>query len=139
MKLCMQLCPNRDSKYAQFTCKLRNKHALNKHAMIMQEVASLRDSDFRLKRTVKQWFDSCRETRPTRSRSSKHRILCTPVSFTSQCVCKYNVLEYWSTTTEYSVFGKLLGAGAAGAFARGAGLQVFVALVLYRISPVFRE
>jgi hypothetical protein len=39
------------------------------------------------------------------------------------------VLEHY-----YGVFGKLLGAGAAGAFARGAGLQVFVALVLYRIS-----
>ena len=100
--------------------------------MIMHEVASLRDSDFRLKRTVKQWFDSCRETRPTRSRSSKHRILCTssifhfPVCVLVQCT---GVLEHY-----YGVFGKLLGAGAASAYARGAGLQVFVALVLYRIS-----
>lgn len=104
--------------------------------MIMHEVASLRDSDFRLKRTVKQWFDSCRETRPTRSRSSKHRILCTssifyfPVCVLVQCT---GVLEHY-----YGVFGKLLGAGAAGAYARGAGLQVFVAQywynVLYRIS-----
>ena len=39
------------------------------------------------------------------------------------------VLEHY-----YGVFGKLLGAGAAAAFTRGAGLQVFVALVLYRIS-----
>jgi hypothetical protein len=62
------------------------------------------------------------------------------------CVLQYLLLPsvcastmYWSTGAllrSTVVFGKLLGAGAAGAFARGAGLQVFVALVhvLYRIS-----